>query len=92
MVENKFPKNSNSQRSASPITLTFAFQMISCSPHALEIHQSPSSPTVAPSLSEREVTSIAQAAARIASKLPNYEPKRMNLKKQVCREIEVSAS
>lgn len=40
-------------------------------------------------LKDNEIAALAESAARIAQKLPHYEPKRMNLKKQICREIEV---
>ena len=48
------------------------------------------SPAPHAQLKESEIVALAEAAARMVQKLPHYEPKRMNLKKQICREIEVT--
>ena len=42
-----------------------------------------------PTLSEAQIQTIADAANRLAKTLPKFEPKWMNIKKSLSREIEV---
>lgn len=44
-----------------------------------------------PVLTESQIRAIAQAAEKLAKSLPLLDPKPMNTKKQICKEIEVSA-
>lgn len=50
---------------------------------------SSSSPLPTPVLVESQIIAIAEAAARVAKESPGFEPKELNLKKQINREIQI---
>lgn len=50
------------------------------------------SPVPTPVLVESQIQAIADAAERLAKDLPSFEPKGLNLKKSINREIQVNAN
>ncbi|XP_052829809.1 NGFI-A-binding protein homolog isoform X8 [Octopus bimaculoides] len=90
------PANTGSSSGASPqadIKVEFTDQsscMMSFQPVDINMKQhSSSSPLPTPVLVESQIIAIAEAAARVAKDSPGFEPKELNLKKQINREIQM---
>lgn len=62
----------------------------SCPPSSSSSPGSSTSIQVTPSLLDSQIAKLAAAAERVSKQQPQFEPKPQNIKKKVCKELEVS--